>query len=475
MTAEEREKTQIKFYLSDEKVALLDSLNYHAQQAEKLGGKDLIQLEEDIKGFNKVVSTLSKEDLDEVKAALKSQAGEVVSETGTPSVQGVESADTKFKEFTGSRYDENAEIKIVKIENPLGREAQKDTAKIRNEILKPLIGQEVEIRSDGRIVGISNDGVRSSLKKRNLHRSVFTSLKEIITGSHYFDYAESDGKEKHKNVLGQFTYIVPVEIDGEVYRCEIKVDRTNISDVGEGAFKQQSVFKIADVALSRGRTTQGRSEAEEASSTTPATMKFADLMEGRKPNRPSVSFKADIRYSSSSALAPTQEMTRARVEKMNGLLSRITKTAGIKIVRESSEQIRKSAEKAQAGRDKIENNLRSLSSNGIIYGYFDPVRRELHLNSDFADFDTPIHEWTHVWWAWLKGEDPRLIERIVELMKQTKEYQRFRMEAMTDKKSVYHGLSEEELAEEVFARLTGKRGESKNTRSVRERVFLFFF
>ena len=116
----------------------------------------------------------------------------------------------------------------------------------------------------------------------------------------------------------------------------------------------------------------------------------------------------------------------------------------------------------------------SRSANGIIYGYFDPVRRELHLNSDFADFDTPIHEWTHVWWAWLKGEDPRLIERIVELMKQTKEYQRFRMEAMTNKKSVYHGLSEEELAEEVFARLTGKRGESKNTRSVRERVFLFF-
>ena len=36
MMAEEREKTQIKFYLSDEKVALLDSLNYHAQQAEKI-------------------------------------------------------------------------------------------------------------------------------------------------------------------------------------------------------------------------------------------------------------------------------------------------------------------------------------------------------------------------------------------------------------------------------------------------------
>lgn len=58
-----------------------------------------------------------------------------------------------------------------------------------------------------------------------------------------------------------------------------------------------------------------------------------------------------------------------------------------------------------------QSGIKPLERRGTIYGYFDPVRRELHLNEDFADFDTPIHEWTHVWWAWLKGEDPRMIER----------------------------------------------------------------
>jgi len=272
MTAEEREKTQIKFYLSDEKVALLDSLNYHAQQAEKLGGKDLIQLEEDIKEFNKVVSILSKEDLDEVKAALKSQDGEVV----------------------------------------------------------------------------------FALRKSRHARGATSLLRRAF-----------------------------------------------------GAFPRSTLRRKSQDSLLR-----------------------------TQPPNPRVSPLGTFRAAWRSRM---RERHAFRPSTFSALL-----------------------------------NEASLSSNGIIYGYFDPVRRELHLNSDFADFDTPIHEWTHVWWAWLKGKDPRMIERIAELMKQTKEYQRFRMEAMTDKKSVYHGLSEEELAEEVFARLTGKRGESKNTRSVRERVFLFF-
>ncbi len=108
---------------------------------------------------------------------------------------------------------------------------------------------------------------------------------------------------------------------------------------------------------------------------------------------------------------------------------------------------------------RIANKVSWLQYQGTIYGYFDPVRRELHLNEDFADFDTPIHEWTHVWWAWLKEKDPRLLNRIVELMKQTKEFKAFRTAAMTDKSSVYHGMTDEGIAEEVFARFVGKRGE----------------
>ncbi|MGN0861219.1 MAG: hypothetical protein ACI4P3_04930 [Candidatus Spyradosoma sp.] len=47
-------------------------------------------------------------------------------------------------------------------------------------------------------------------------------------------------------------------------------------------------------------------------------------------------------------------------------------------------------------------------SSGAVCGYYDPVRNELHLNKDFSDFDTPIHEWTHVWMGWVKRMDARV-------------------------------------------------------------------
>lgn len=104
--------------------------------------------------------------------------------------------------------------------------------------------------------------------------------------------------------------------------------------------------------------------------------------------------------------------------------------------------------------------LRYLRNKGVVYGYYDSVRKELHLNEDFADFDTPVHEWTHVWWAWVAGEDSRLTDKIVSLCKETKEFKQIKAEAAADADSVYHGLSDEELAQEVFARLVGMRGES---------------
>ncbi|MBP3302257.1 MAG: hypothetical protein J6L64_03875 [Opitutales bacterium] len=103
--------------------------------------------------------------------------------------------------------------------------------------------------------------------------------------------------------------------------------------------------------------------------------------------------------------------------------------------------------------------IKPLEYQGTIYGYYDPAKKELHLNEEVVDLDTPIHEWTHIWWAWLKGEDPRMIERIVELMKQTKEFKTLKGQWLQDKDSVYHGMTDEEIAEEVFARFVGARRE----------------
>lgn len=103
--------------------------------------------------------------------------------------------------------------------------------------------------------------------------------------------------------------------------------------------------------------------------------------------------------------------------------------------------------------------LKRLQHNGVVYGYYDPKTRELHLNEDFISFDTPIHEFTHIWWEVVRANDKRITDQIVSLMKQTNMFKELKGKWLRDKNSVYHGMSDEDIAQEVFSRLTGKRGE----------------
>ena len=100
------------------------------------------------------------------------------------------------------------------------------------------------------------------------------------------------------------------------------------------------------------------------------------------------------------------------------------------------------------------NNKILRNSAGVVYGYWDEGSGELHLNEDFADFDTPLHEWAHVWLSWVRKADARLAERALAVTKETKFYKRLR----EDKGSAYAGLSDDALAEEAFAMLCGKDG-----------------
>ena len=103
---------------------------------------------------------------------------------------------------------------------------------------------------------------------------------------------------------------------------------------------------------------------------------------------------------------------------------------------------------------------------GVVYGYWDEARGELHLNEDFADFDTPLHEWAHVWLSWVRKNDARVAERALALTKETKFYKELR----ADKEGAYSWLSDDALAEEarslpnfvgswfsVFARTNGEK------------------
>ena len=107
------------------------------------------------------------------------------------------------------------------------------------------------------------------------------------------------------------------------------------------------------------------------------------------------------------------------------------------------------------GATEITDAVRWLrNDSGVVYGYWDEGSGELHLNEDFADFDTPLHEWAHVWLSWVRKADARLAERALAVTKETKFYKRLR----EDKGSAYAGLSDDALAEEAFAMLCGKDG-----------------
>ena len=107
------------------------------------------------------------------------------------------------------------------------------------------------------------------------------------------------------------------------------------------------------------------------------------------------------------------------------------------------------------GATEITDAVRWLrNDSGVVYGYWDEGSGELHLNEDFADFDTPLHEWAHVWLSWVRKADARLAERALAVTKETKFYKRLRK----DKGSAYAGLSDDALAEEAFAMLCGKDG-----------------
>ena len=101
------------------------------------------------------------------------------------------------------------------------------------------------------------------------------------------------------------------------------------------------------------------------------------------------------------------------------------------------------------------NNKILRNSAGLVYGYWDEGSGELHLNEDFADFDTPLHEWAHVWLSWVRKADARLAERALAVTKETRFYKRLR----EDKGGAYAGLSDDALAEERGAcRISSEAG-----------------
>ena len=91
-----------------------------------------------------------------------------------------------------------------------------------------------------------------------------------------------------------------------------------------------------------------------------------------------------------------------------------------------------------------------LKGKGVVYGYTDG--KEIVLNQEHLNPNTPIHEYQHLWRTAAKEMNPELIAHGDELIKQTQLFRDLKEDPN------YKHLSDDEICNEAFARLTGEDG-----------------
>lgn len=97
-----------------------------------------------------------------------------------------------------------------------------------------------------------------------------------------------------------------------------------------------------------------------------------------------------------------------------------------------------------------EPGVQYLKGKGVVYGYTDG--KEIVLNQEHLNPNTPIHEYQHLWRTTAKNMNPELIEHGDKLIMQTQLF------ADLKKDPNYNHLTDEQICDEAFARLTGEDG-----------------
>lgn len=101
---------------------------------------------------------------------------------------------------------------------------------------------------------------------------------------------------------------------------------------------------------------------------------------------------------------------------------------------------------------KIVDHTKFAQGKGVVYGYTDG--KEIVLNQEHLNANTPIHEYQHLWRTAAKKMNPELIEHGDKLIMQTQLF------ADLKEDPNYKHLSDDEICDEAFARLTGEDGAS---------------
>lgn len=97
-----------------------------------------------------------------------------------------------------------------------------------------------------------------------------------------------------------------------------------------------------------------------------------------------------------------------------------------------------------------EPGVQYLKGKGVVYGYTDG--KQIVLNQEHLNPNTPIHEYQHLWRTAAKKMNPELIEHGDKLIMQTQLF------ADLKKDPNYNYLTDEQICDEAFARLTGEDG-----------------
>ena len=97
-----------------------------------------------------------------------------------------------------------------------------------------------------------------------------------------------------------------------------------------------------------------------------------------------------------------------------------------------------------------EPGVQYLKGKGVVYGYTDG--KEIVLNQEHLNPNTPIHEYQHLWRTAAKNMNPELIEHGDKLIMQTQLF------ADLKEDPNYNHLTDEQICDEAFARLTGEDG-----------------
>lgn len=99
---------------------------------------------------------------------------------------------------------------------------------------------------------------------------------------------------------------------------------------------------------------------------------------------------------------------------------------------------------------QIVDHIKFAQGKGVVYGYTDG--KQIVLNQEHLNPNTPIHEYQHLWRTAAKNMNPELIEHGDKLIMQTQLFADLKQDPN------YNHLTDEQICDEAFARLTGEDG-----------------